>query len=324
MNRLKSVLASAAVLTFATMNEGAAADGRSYVPGYFALELDGGKSGLIKSVEGGAITGEVVQSAHGFGLTKKHIANVKYEQFSLEAGFGEPKELLDWVSATVDGNGQRKDGSIFALDARLNEGARRNFRGGLITEITFPACDAASKEATSMNVKIAPELIESLPGSGKNNFAVSIKKQKQWLPSNFRLEIPGVDCSKVKKVDAITIKQPLLQHSVGEPRSFGKVPGTLEISNLRVTVPASYARDFVGWHNDFVINGNNDDSKEKTGTLSFLSLDRKEELVKLTFFNLGIFRVENSSASGGSDNVATVVIDLYVERMEVDFMAQFE
>ena len=73
-----------------------------------------------------------------------------------------------------------------------------------------------------------------------------------------------------------------------------------------------------------MIYGNNEGEKEKTGALSFLSANRKEELAPLPFFDMGVFRAENFPASGERDNQATEVIDLYRERMEVDFMAQFE
>lgn len=320
MNQWKSILAGAVILSAASAG---AAEQRSYSAAHFVLTLDGkGDGGLLRSVEGGAIRGEVIAEPAGTGLIKKHVAGVKYEDFSMSMGFDGDKGLLDWVSDTVDGKIQRKNGAITQADFDYRERSRREFQDALLTEVTMPACDASSKDPAYMTVKIAPEVIRSKKGDGSKR-KIDARKQKQWLPCNFRLSIPGVDCTGVKKVEAFTIKQTVARDDIGDARDYVKTPGRIEYPNLRFIVPENSANDFVAWHEDFVINGNNEEDKEKTMTLSYLSADGKVELAKATMYNAGIYRIE-WKAEASRAAASSVVIDLYVERMEIDFMAQFE
>lgn len=322
MKRIQSILAGAAVLTVASFEAAGALADRGYGTSNFAFELEGAKAGFISSVEGGAISAEVVEEATGMSVArKKHLGPVKFEEIQFEAGFGMGKPIYDWISDSVDGKATRKDGAIVAADFNLRERQRRSFQEALITEVTIPACDGASKEPGYLKIKVKPESIENKPGSGGSISGPSNKKQKQWSPANFRLDIPKVNCKGVKKIEAFTIKQKVAENAVGEMRDYEAEPTKVEYPNLRLVVSSQLAGDFVKWHEDFVIKGNNADESEKTGSLSLLSADLKEEIAKVSFFNLGISRLEYKASSGeGLD----CVIDLYVERMEIDFMAQFE
>jgi hypothetical protein len=78
----------------------------------------------------------------------------------------------------------------------------RDFQDGLVTEVGMPALDAASKEPAKLAIKYASEPARARAFASPDRGDVS-----SWLPSNFRIEVPGVDCRKVSKVDAFTIKQ---------------------------------------------------------------------------------------------------------------------
>src|SRR5258706_3586664 len=115
------------------------------------------------------------------------------------------RAFYQWIRESWDQRSPRKNGAVIAGDYDYKEHSRLEFSNGLITEVGFPACDGASKDAAKMTVKLGPELIRIVAGSGKP--LPGAKVQKKWLPANFRLEIAGLDCSKVNKVEAITIKQ---------------------------------------------------------------------------------------------------------------------
>jgi len=172
-------------------------------------------------------------------------------------------------------------------------------------------------------VKFAPETVKWSSTDGKPLANLKGGKQKQWLASNFKLEIDGLDCTKVSKVDAFTVKQKLTEASLGETRDAIKVPGRIEYPNLHIILAESSAKTWLDWAEDFIVKGNNDDSHEKNGKLTFLTSDLSEELVRVTFHNLGIFKVHRP-LSDTKDGIAKVTVDLYAEGMEIDFMAQFE
>ena len=102
-------------------------------------------------------------------------------------------------------------------------------------------------------------------------------EQKRGSPPNFRLKLDGLDtaCARVNKIEALTIKQKVVEDPVGEHRDYQKVPASIEYPNLVVTFSEAFADDVYKWHEDFVINGNNAQDKEKGGSLEFLSPDLK-------------------------------------------------
>ncbi len=142
--------------------------------------------------------------------------------------------------------------------------------------------------------------------------------QKVWLPSNFRLQIDGLDCSKVNKIDSFTVKQTVID-DVGESRDFVKEPGKLEFPNLVITLAESTVATWQDWFEDFVIKGNVGDDKERTGTLEFLSPNLVDTLATIKFFNLGIFRLSSEKSESNADNIRRVKAELYCERMEFSY-----
>lgn len=295
---------------------------RSYVPGYFGLELDGVFVGWVSGVEGGNAVSEVVVEQPGPDhIQRKHIAAVKYEDITLSFGTGMSKPFYDWIASTLSSQPTRKNGAIIAADYDLREVSRLEFTNALISEIGFPALDAGSKDAAKMTLKFAPEYTRRFKGRGSKLAAPVSGKQKTWLPANFRLRIDGLEgpTSRVNKIEALVVKQKILEDSIGDGRDYEKEPASLEIPNLVFTTAEAYADDLYAWHEDFVINGNNGQDKEKSGTLEYLSPDLKQVLFKLEFKNLGIFKLTPEKAEAGSEQIRRVKAELYVEEMKFSY-----
>jgi hypothetical protein len=103
-----------------------------------------------------------------------------------------------------------------------------------------------------------------------------------------------------------------------------------------VTLPEEAAGDFQKWFDGFVIQGNSGQENEKGGTLEYLTPDLKAVLFKLTFKNLGIFKVvpEEAEAKSCDCDLCQTVVDgansarrrrfvaahLYCEGMEFQFI----
>ena len=297
-------------------------DMRSYVAGNFFLNLDGVKTGFLKSVDGGGILGDVVSESSGASYyTKKHIGNVKYEDINIQIGFSMTKAIYDWIAASWMMNYQRKNGAVVACDYKLDAKTQREFFNALITETTLPACDGSSKEPAYLTIKFAPEYTRYSKASGKATGEYGKNEQKMWLPSNFRLEIDGLDCSKVNKVDSFTIKQTVQQDAIGDARDYAIEPGKLEFPNLKISMAEVTSDSWWQWHKDFVIDGNNDESREKSGRLVFLSPNRQTELAEVKFSNLGIFKINADKAEANNDSIKRVSAELYCEKMEFNYLA---
>jgi hypothetical protein len=278
------------------------------------LELDGMNAGTAKSVEGGTASADVVAEKLGpDGIVRKHLAGVKYEDITVICGTGMSKGFFEWLTSSLDRKPSPRDGAVVRADVNLVEYARLNFYHGYISEIGFPGLDVASRDAAFLTVKISPEYTRRVTGQkGKLPFARPNPK-KRWLRSNFRLQIDGLDCARVTKIDAITIRQIPTEYPVGELRDYEKAPRYLDVPNLAVTLPESFAESFHAWHEDFVIKGNSGVNSEKHGTLEYMVPDLREVHFRLTLHNLGIFKL--TSLLSGPANVRSVRAEIYCEQI---------
>ncbi|MEO5955049.1 MAG: twin-arginine translocation signal domain-containing protein, partial [Nitrospiraceae bacterium] len=179
----------------------AAVDSRSFAAGSSALELDGQFVDVLKSVEGGFPRAEVVTMPIGPGqISKKSLGQLKFQDIAILCDPVMPKPLFDWVTASLTLSHVRKNGAIITTDFNRAEQSRLQFNNALITEFGIPTCDGASKDPGFLTVKFAPEI--TMPQAGKGTILPAVgAKQKSWSPSNFRLTIPGLDCSKVSKIE---------------------------------------------------------------------------------------------------------------------------
>jgi hypothetical protein len=308
----------ALTLLFSLNPASAAEVQRSYVSGNYFLILNGVKTGFIKSVDGGGISAEVINEPAGpSSFVKKHIGQPKYEDFAIQVGFSNSKELYEWISQAWSMKYTRVSGSIISADYTLEAKSERQFSSALLTETTIPAMDGSSKEPAYMTLKFAPESTRLVKSSGK--LTADKMVQKVFLPSNFRLQIDGLDCSKVNKIESFTVKQTTAKDNIGDARDSQRQPGKLNFPNLKITMAEVTAQSFLDWHDSFVIKGNNDDSKERKGSLTLLSPDRKTELLTIEFFNMGIFRIQPDKAQANADQIKRITVELYVERMTFQY-----
>ena len=267
---------------------------------------------LLKDFEGGNIYADVVSNfTAGLHFAKKHLGAPKYEELALTVGLSFSQDLFDWVSGSWGPNPAKKDGAVLTLDHNLNIKREAEFSGALITETTVPALDAASKEVGYLTVRLQPELIRMRQGAGKLSLVAA--KQKLWRTSNFKLQIDGLDCSHVTRIDSLTVKREVKVASSGGGGT-SLIAGKVEFPNLRITLLQVAAQSWFDWHESFVVNGNNSDSFERNGSLSFLSIDLKKELSRIDLRHLGIVRVAPAKGES-SGQIARVTAELYCEEM---------
>src|SRR5918996_4501079 len=221
------------------------ASARSYAAGSFLLRLDGVDCGFVL----GVVRSEPLTSAFDLSL---HTS------------------VYDWIGRLWKGAFERHDLSVVSVDAALKPVAERELFQTLVTEVTIPTLDAAAKDPAHLTVVFAAEYTRTRKAAG-SAVKLPAAKQKQWLPADFRLSIDGLDCSRVGKIDAFTVKQKVAENAVGEVRDYAKQAATLEFPPLRVTLAESHAQTWVHWHDDFVVKGRNDDTQERSGTLELLA-----------------------------------------------------
>ncbi len=177
------------------------------VPSQSLLVLDG-QAASMKSVDGGAIKGEVVIVNSGSEkFAQKQIAGVRFEPFTFEVGLGMGKSLVQWIAGSLDLSRTRRSGSVVTTNFDHKAQEYRHFRDALITEVTVPKLDGSSKDAGYFTIKFDPEEITYAKGDGAAIQDGVSTKQKAWLCSNFRLRVGKLPCARVASIDAFTIKQ---------------------------------------------------------------------------------------------------------------------
>ena len=305
-------------LTGLFRNQSSAAVARAYGAANYALELDGVAAGWFDSFEGGNARGDVVVEPSGANpFAKKHLGGVRFEPVTIVCGAGMSKPFFDWIKTSISGKIQRRNGAILVADLNFKTVERLEFQNALITEVGFPALDAAAKEPFRFTVKFTPEFTRRVTGGGVQANPTASTKQASPLVSNFRLRIQGLeqDCAFARRIEALAIRQKTATPAIGDARDYQQTPGKIEYPNLVFTVAEAHAGSINKWQEDFVLKGNNADNQERPGALELLSPDLKTVLFTLSFGNLGIVAVAPVPATA-TDSVRSVKVEMYCEWMD--------
>jgi hypothetical protein len=296
---------------------------QGYTAGRFAFELDGQFAGPLKSFAGGAIVQDVLApgSTTVNGIRQKRLAGVKYEDIVLTCGTGMSGSFYDWIKATLEKQYIRRNGSLLTCNYNYQVMEERNLYNSLISEIAFPACDAASKEPINFTIKLTPEEIRwtkggTLPGGPKPS-----TKETSWLPSNFRMSIPALDCSVVNKIEAISVI-PALNRSqdLGISR-FSGTASSMQMSSLVVTLPEAHAEGFYRWKQDSLAGRTAGSDPGRFGQLDYLDVSLRGSLFSLSFLGLALQRLVPVKVSAGREQVRLVTAEMYYKDLRFAYGA---
>lgn len=301
------------------------ADMRSYVANRFLLELQKQTAGWLLTAEGGLASTEAVQERLSGGFpVRKHAGNVKMEEITFSCGSSMTEPFYHWLRSSIRYEHERKEGAIVTANYDFKEISRLSFYEALITEIGLPGVDAASKDACKFTIKMAPEWSEVKYSAGTQSMLPvpqDASKQKRWQAANFNLSIDGMNTKRVSKVDAITIKQNVVDNAIGERLIFQKEPAQIDFPNLVFYIPEVDAEPWYKWYDEFVTKGKSDPSHEKNGHLEYLKPNVRDVLFTVDFFGLGIVKFAPEKLESSSEKVRTVKIELYCERMDFSYTA---
>jgi len=275
------------------------------------IAIDGVWAGVTVSAEGGDPRDEViVERPVGTAPLKKHVGNVFYAPIVLEMDPPFAPVLQTWISDFCANKQTRKTLLLTQYELGSQSAAVSvEALNTLLSEVRFPALDAASKEAAHLTLVFTPESTRA----GGTPPAAPVATAKRALQSNFRFQLAGLTTTKISGIEAFTIKQATAATAVGELRDYTKVPGALDIPNLVLSI-TGVVTDWTAWRNDFIVLGNNTDSAEKTGSIELLSADLQTTLFALQLSHVGLVRV-TPSPSGSSDRSGVVVAEIYIESM---------
>lgn len=266
----------------------------------YALSLDGTSMGMLKSVSG-ATALSPLSAPTAVSAPKVKAAAVKGggEVTTLELGFGLGGPLYDWIGQAIQGRSAPRKTAIIQYDATFKAVGQRTYDAATISEVAFPTCDAASTAPGFLAVKL-----QGTPGAetAPPKDAAASSKNAVWTASQFKLAIDGLECRQIIKVEGLTFKRSTTS-AVGENK--------VSLPIIKVTLPEATPESWHKWIEDFMVNGNNQQSDHKSGRLSFLAANGSE-LAALQLTGIGpqsLDRVDPSS----NQAAAKIAVQLYFE-----------
>jgi hypothetical protein len=281
-------------------------------PGSYLIEVDGVGSASAVSVDGGYLAGDVVTTpGTGVNSPQKQVGAVRVVPFTLEMAAG---DLSNWITQYTGNNPQPVNGRVLELDYTYAVLSERAFNQARMTELVLPALDASSKEPARIKLTFQPADLQTKDGEGKKaTVPGGGKDAKRAIVSNFRVTIPGIDCSGVTRVEPITIKAQLSNAATGaQLRVPPQVEGMLA-GDLVLGVAEGKPGGFAQWADDF-LKGN---GEEKTVTVELLSPDLKSAVLTLEGTGVGIYALKPPAAGAATDKLRRAEAHLYVERWQV-------
>lgn len=125
----------------------------------FHVEIDGISRGAFHEVSGLDSTVDVVEHREGgWNQTPRKLpGQTKHSAIVLKWGFNVDRDLIDWHQRIVDGEIERKDGSIVLLDRRNAEVARWNFTRAWPSKYTGPSFNAEASDVAIETLELVHE-----------------------------------------------------------------------------------------------------------------------------------------------------------------------
>ena len=289
---------------------------RPYTGGQFALDIMGANAGFLKKFDGLQMEADVVTSDLGpTGIQKKHIANVRWTPARATIGIGMGKELCSILERAFAAQQKPFDGAFHVADFNYKIQSSLNFTGAIITSVTIPKLDGASKDAAFFDLEWEAETVRWLKGDNSDLRRPVATAQKAWLSSNFRFEMGGLPCSRVATIESFTWKCVMERDAIGETRLPSRHPARVTVPNITVEVSMA---DYDAWFQaakKWFVDGAHEEKDEMSGAIVFLAPDLKTEIGRVTLKNCGFAKFTHGAFEANSDKVARFSCEFYVEDM---------
>lgn len=127
----------------------------------FLVEIDNVARAAFSEVSGLESETAVIEYRTGSEHVMRKLPGLtKFGNITLRRGVTQDRELWDWRQAIVEGNPDRRNGSIILLDDQRNPVVRWKFRNGWPCKWEGPALNAKANEVAIEMLEIAHEGLE--------------------------------------------------------------------------------------------------------------------------------------------------------------------
>jgi hypothetical protein len=256
---------------------------------------------LLERVEGGVVRSrrDDLDIDRGGGST----AAVGYDDFEVELGLPGPAGFHEWISDTLVDGPVRRSGAVHVTDREYRSVHVREFVSAVITAVTFPACDAKSKEPASIRATFRPDAIRQRRGDlGTIKLSPG---HSMWQDSNFSVTVEGLPSAHVSRVDSFTWTQTIA-------RDGSRV---VEVPNIVLTLPVTELSSWEAWVQDAMISG---ESLFRAGTIIYLDQDLKDGVGRVELAGLVPISLKPPIGDANIEEIARFTIELSCQRLRFE------
>ena len=260
--------------------------------------------GFLHSVEGGGVKGEVVDRASGHRALPEEAPRER-----------EPGADRAHLRARARAGGLRLAGGRLERDsdaARRQDRLHRRhasrrprrieFRGAVVTSVTFPKLDGSSKDAGRLTVVLEPEETSIQKALGEARRDDRDQGASSGSRPTFASRSTVSTAKQVAKVDGFTVVTTGRAHRLSRPPCLDR-----RVRRRPLGVRGTRS----SWS-----TGTSDEGSEKSGALVLMDATL-QEIGRVALAGLGIHRLAREKAEADAEAVARVVAELYCERMEL-------
>lgn len=262
------------------------------------FEVDGSSGGVasVFMAEGGEAIVQTLEKALPQGGKQVQLGPVRYADIVAHVTPGELTGLMqNWLAGPLGPLHGRMVG--FGYDKKPRY--QRAFDQAALTEAAFPALDAVGGQRGYLRLRFvpgstrleAPAPLAALPQKTGGKGAAP-----GWLTRNFSVSIPGVDASRVLRI---------------EPFAVTRNGGT----RLSLTLGAKGAETWADWHESFVANGNAGD--KRTLKIVLFGANVQDELLVLQGSGVSLLALRPEPTEAAAKAIARYAAELYVEQWRV-------
>jgi hypothetical protein len=248
----------------------------------FAVQYNNAAPFRLKNFSGLLTSSRIIPGEPKNFIRSNSIQALEYQEVLLTLPFPLDNQALQLFDGVMSGRLTSIFTTIHSISADGKLINSFDLGNCLISEISFPELDAASRDGGDANITLKPQHIDVTLDNGSRSVTVTNEKSaKRFIASSYSLTIDNVPTNKVSKITSLAVQPHLHEAAAGAALDF------VEFKTIQITLRESDLNNpsWQSWLNDFA---KNQQIAERNGTLKFLSPDLKSSLLEISLNNIFI------------------------------------